>query len=77
MADETLDLVEKTIGVADDILRPSFAGEDVPHLILALLPDGAAVIRSNCGPDMLRHLAGRLIEIADQHTPRSDRKKRH
>lgn len=77
MADETVVLVEKTLGVADEILRNSFAGKDVPHLILALAPDGAAVIRSNCGPEMLRRLAGRLVEIANQHTPPTDRRKRH
>lgn len=69
MADETLALVEKTLGVADEILRNSFAGKDVPHLIVALAPDGAAVIRSNCGPEMLRQLAERLVQIADRHTP--------
>jgi hypothetical protein len=68
MADETVTLVEKTLGVADDILRNSFAGKDLPYLIVAIAPDGAAVIRSNCEPEMLRHLAGRLIAIADQHT---------
>jgi len=69
MADELVTLVEKTLGVADDLLRNSFAGMDVDQVILAVLPDGAAVIRSNCGPKMLRHLAGLLVEIADQHTP--------
>lgn len=69
MADELVTLVEKTLGVADDLLRNSFAGKDVDHVILAIAPDGAAVIRSNCGPDTLRHLADVLIKIADQHTP--------
>lgn len=69
MADETVTLVEKTLGVADDILRNSFEGKDVDHVILAIAPDGAAVIRSNCGPETLRHLAGVLIKIAAQRTP--------
>lgn len=68
MADETVTLVERALGVADDILRNSFAGKDVHHVILALAPDGTAVIRSNCAPETLRQLAGRLTAIADRHT---------
>lgn len=69
MADEIVTLVERTLGVADDILRNSFEGKAVNHVILAIAPDGAAVIRSNCGPETLRHLANVLIKIAAQRTP--------
>lgn len=69
MAEDLVPTVEATLVEADSILRNRFEDMDVDHLILAVAPDGTAVIRSNCGPKMLRHLAGLLIEIADEHSP--------
>ncbi len=35
-------------------------------MIMAMAPNGAPVIRSNCGPVALREMAAMLIEIAGQ-----------
>jgi hypothetical protein len=35
-------------------------------MIMAMAPDGAAVIRSNCDAEVLREMAAILIEIANQ-----------
>ncbi len=70
-------LIEAALVEADSLIRERFKDIEVDHLILAVAPDGAAVIRSNCGPKMLRHLADLLNEIADEHTPPADRKHRH
>jgi hypothetical protein len=40
--------------------------ENTGHIMLAVAPDGAAVIRSNCGPDALRAMVAFLIDIAGQ-----------
>ena len=77
MADEQVSITEATLVEADDLLRQRFGDEDIYHLILAIESDGTTVVRSNCGPRLLRHMAKLLVEIADQNTPPGDRRKRH
>lgn len=69
MADEPVVLVEKAVRDADALLRRRFKKIDADHLAFAIAPDGTAVIRSNCGPKMLREIARMLDEIADEYTP--------
>jgi hypothetical protein len=40
----------------------------VPHVVIALTGDGAAVLRSNCGPDMLTDIAKGLERVAGTMT---------
>jgi hypothetical protein len=41
-------------------------GIDAHHVILAIAPDGAGIIRSTIGPDGLREMSALLKEIAEQ-----------
>ncbi len=38
---------------------------DIPHVMLAIAPDGAGLVRSNIGPAELGDMAELLAEIAD------------
>ncbi len=40
------------------------AGSTVPSVVMTVTPAGAAVIRANCGPGMLRDLGRALQEMA-------------
>ncbi len=54
----------------DTILRARWRaiGLEIPHIMLAIAPDGAGVVRSNVGPvgiaDMAELLAGIAVEAA-------------
>jgi hypothetical protein len=41
-------------------------GIEAHHVILAIAPDGAGIIRSNIGPDGLSQMATLLKETAEQ-----------
>ena len=41
-------------------------GLEVPHLVVAVTPDGEVVVRSNVGPDVLRSFGEDLKNIADE-----------
>jgi hypothetical protein len=61
--------VEAALTEADGLLRRQLADgelEDIEYFMLAIGPDGAAVIRGNCGPDALRAIAVVLEEIAKE-----------
>jgi hypothetical protein len=47
-------------------LRLKEIGLEVPHLVVAVTPDGEVVLRSNVGPDVLRSLGEDLKNIADE-----------
>ncbi len=69
MADDPVSAIEKILTGVDATLRRRLAKTghgDTDHIVLALAPDGDAVIRSNCGPEALRAMAAMLVEIADQ-----------
>jgi hypothetical protein len=42
------------------------AGLEVPHLVVAVTPDGEVVLRSNVSPDALRSFGKDLKNIADE-----------
>jgi hypothetical protein len=60
--------LEKVLAEADVLvrLRLKEAGLDVPHLVLAVTPDGEVVLRSNVSPDALRSFGEDLKHIADE-----------
>jgi hypothetical protein len=69
MNENSVSKIEAAMTEADGILRRQLASgglENTGHIMLAVAPDGAAVIRSNCEPDALRAMAAFLVDIADQ-----------
>ena len=60
--------LEKVLAEADVLvrLRLKEIGLEVPHLVVAVTPDGQVVLRSNVSPDVLRSLGEDLKNIADE-----------
>jgi hypothetical protein len=60
--------IEKILSDADALIRRRMKalGVEAPHLILAVAPDGAGIIRSNVGPDGLGEISAMLKDIAEQ-----------
>jgi hypothetical protein len=60
--------IEKILGDADALIRRRMKalGVECHHVILAVAPDGAGLIRSNVGPDGLGEMSIMLKEIAEQ-----------
>lgn len=52
----------------DTLLRTKLAalGVEIHHVLLAITPDGAGMVRSNVGPEALADMAQLLGEIADE-----------
>lgn len=63
--------IEAVLTEVDTLLRRRLRRltPQVDHLILAVAPDGAGMIRSNCTPESLRELADLLVSIADGVAP--------
>jgi hypothetical protein len=69
MAGDPVPAIEKTLNSADRTVRRRLAALGIGepnHMIMAMSPNGAAVIRSNCGPEVPREMAGMPVEIAEQ-----------
>ena len=68
--------LEKVLAEADVLvrLRLKEAGLEVPHLVVAVTPDGEVVLRSNVSPDVLRSFGEDLKNIAEEleSAPQSD-----
>ena len=60
--------IEKILSDADALIRRRIKalGIEAPHVILAVAPDGAGIIRSNVGPDGLGEISAMLKDIAEQ-----------
>ena len=60
--------LENVLAEADVLvrLRLKEIGLEVPHLVVAVTPDGEVVLRSNVSPDVLRSLGEDLKNIADE-----------
>ena len=67
MAD-SVQTLEKVLAEADSLvrLRLNEIGLEVPHLVIAVTPDGEVVLRSNVSPDVLRSFGEDLKDIADE-----------
>lgn len=59
--------IQAILSEVDALLRERLkaAGIDIGHVLLAIAPDGAGVVRSNVGPAGLGDMAELLAEIAD------------
>jgi hypothetical protein len=60
--------LENVLAEADVLvrLRLKEISLEVPHLIIAVTPDGEVVLRSNVSPDVLRSFGQDLINVADK-----------
>ena len=60
--------LENVLAEADVLvrLRLKEIGLEVPHLVVAVTPDGEVVLRSNVSPNVLRSLGEDLKNIADE-----------
>lgn len=67
MSDSKITEIQAILSEVDEILRKRLAslGVNVGHVLLAIAPDGAGVVRSNVGPAELGDMAELLAEIAD------------
>ena len=63
-------ILEEVLGEADALIRRLLADRQlqVPHLVVAVTPDGQVVLRSNVNPDVLRTFGKDLIDVADNLT---------
>lgn len=68
MTTDPFSSIEAVVAEADALLRRQLSERTpkVPHVVVALGPNGAAVIRSNVGPDMLETIARGLLEVVAQ-----------
>ena len=62
--------LESVLAEADVLvrLRSKEIGLKVPHLVVAVTPDGEVVLRSNVSPDVLRSFGEDLMNVADELT---------
>jgi len=60
--------LESILAEADVLvrLRLKEIGLEVPHMVVAVTPDGEVVLRSNVSPDVLRSFGEDLKHIADE-----------
>jgi hypothetical protein len=65
--DPAATLLEKVLGEADALIRRRLEERplQVPHLVLAVTPEGQVVLRSNVSADVLRAFGKDLIDVAD------------
>lgn len=67
ITDSKIPEIQAVLTEVDEILRKRLAslGVYVAHVVLAIAPDGAGVVRSNVGPAELGDMAELLAAIAD------------
>jgi hypothetical protein len=67
MSDSKITEIQDILTEVDELLRERLkeAGLTIGHVLLAITPDGAGVVRSNVGPAELGDMAELLAEIAD------------
>ena len=63
-------ILEEILGEADALIRQRLKdrGLEVPHLVIAVTPDGQVVLRSNVSADVLRSFGEDLKNVADEFT---------
>ena len=68
MAKDTVRTIEKILADADQLIRRRLEESrlEIPHLVIAVTPDGQVVLRSNVSPDVLRSLGEDLKNVADE-----------
>jgi hypothetical protein len=68
MSDSQIRDIQDILTEVDTLQRQRLKGLGVEsqHVLLATMPDGAGVIRSNVGPEVLSNMAEMLMDIADE-----------
>ncbi|HQS18819.1 hypothetical protein [Reyranella sp.] len=68
MSDSKTREIEEILTEVDTLLRERLKalGVESHHVLLATMPDGAGVVRSNVGPEVLSNMAEMLMDIADE-----------
>jgi hypothetical protein len=63
-------ILEEILGDADGLIRQRLKdrGLELPHLVIAVTPDGQVVLRSNVSADVLRSFGEDLKNVADELT---------
>jgi hypothetical protein len=63
-------ILEQVLGEADELIRRRVkeAGLEVPHVVVAVTPDGQVVLRSKVPPEVLRSFGKDLQDVADELT---------
>jgi len=58
----------RVLGEADELIRRRLSEHDleVPHLVIAVTPEGKVVLRSNVSPDVLRSFGEDLKNVANE-----------
>lgn len=77
MSDSQIRQIQDILTEVDGLLRERLqaAGLDIGHVLFAIRPDGAGVVRSNVGPAQLGDMAELLAEVADgaaQERPKNE-----
>lgn len=68
MSDSKIPEIQEILSEVDGLLRERLQslGVEIHHVLLATTPNGAGVVRSNVGPDVLGDLAEMLMDIAEK-----------
>ena len=67
-------VIGKIVAEADALIRRRLEESRlrIPHLLVAVTPDGQVILRSNVSPDVLRSLGEDLKNVADDITAPPD-----
>lgn len=68
MTDSKIDEIQDILTEVDTLLRERLKtlGVRISHVLLAMTPDGAGIVRSNVGSDALGLMADLLMDIVDE-----------
>jgi hypothetical protein len=63
-------ILEEVLGEADALIRQRLQERvlEVPHVVVAVTPDGQVILRSNVPPEVLRSFGKDLQDVADELT---------
>ena len=68
MPQDAAAILDEILGEADALIRLRLKeqGLELPHLVIAVTPDGQVVLRSNVSADVLRSFGEDLKNVADE-----------
>lgn len=68
MPDDQVAAIQAILTEADKLIRQRFEEQNIEsdHMLLAVTPEGAGIIRSSCGPEQLKAMSEMLADIADE-----------
>lgn len=74
MPDEQVSAIQAILTEADKLIRQRFEEQNIDsdHMLLAVTPDGAGIIRSSCGPEQLKFMSEMIADIADEVEEQDD-----